>query len=221
MLILGIDSSDDFISVGLMGDDGIIASQASDLSGQNKNMLHEAISQLMRENGLEMQMLNGVAVALGPGSFTGLRVGLAVAKGISWSLKIPLVGISSLMAIAACSSIESGKILALKDARRDEFYFAGFTKNADTLFQEIPDSVGSFEDVDKVRSKGFIPAGPGVPAFGKKYKEEIEKILIDIDQIGGAIAKLGMQKIIGGDILDTASVVPHYIRAPKAKVWNH
>jgi tRNA threonylcarbamoyladenosine biosynthesis protein TsaB len=223
LLILGIDSSDDFLSAGLAGPDGIIISKSSDVSAQNKNMLHSAITELMAESRFELKSINGVAISIGPGSFTGLRVGLAVAKGICWSLSLPLAGVSSLMGIAACASIDSGKILAIKDARRDEFYFAGFDKRGDKLTQEILDSVGPPDAIPELLSKGFKPTGPGAAVFFKKqhFSDSDDSIPFAIQNIGGAVAKLGRQMILSGQTLDTASAIPHYIRTPKAKEWNH
>lgn len=223
LLILGIDSSDDFLSAGLAGPDGIIISKSSDVSAQNKNMLHSAITELMAESHTELKSISGVAVSIGPGSFTGLRVGLAVAKGICWSLSLPLAGVSSLKAIAACVSTDSGKILAIKDARRDEFYYAGFDKRGDLLIQGIPDTVGPPEIIPKLLSSGYGLTGPGAAVYLKKHHTggAVEAIPFAVQNIGGAVATLGRQMILAGQALDTASAIPHYIRAPKAKEWNH
>jgi tRNA threonylcarbamoyladenosine biosynthesis protein TsaB len=223
LLILGIDSSDDFLSAGLAGPDGIIISKSSDISAQNKNMLHAAITELMAESRTELKSISGVAISIGPGSFTGLRVGLAVAKGICWSLSLPLAGVSSLMAIAACASTASGKILAIKDARRDEFYYAAFEKQGARLIQEIPDSVGPPDAIPELLSRGFKLTGPGAMVYIKKHhsENELDSIPFAIENIGGAVATLGRQMILAGQTLDTASAIPHYIRAPKAKEWNH
>jgi tRNA threonylcarbamoyladenosine biosynthesis protein TsaB len=78
-MILGIDSSDDFISVGLAGPSGIIVSRSSEPKAQNKNTLHGFLSETLAEAGVSLGQIDGVAIAIGPGSFTGLRVGLAAA----------------------------------------------------------------------------------------------------------------------------------------------
>ena len=114
MVVLGIDSSDRFISVGLTDASTVLISQSSDPEDRNKNLLHQFIVDTLKAARVTLDDIDGVSIAIGPGSFTGLRVGLAVAKGICWARHLSLAGVSSLMAVAACARKTTEKILAVK-----------------------------------------------------------------------------------------------------------
>ncbi len=207
MLILGIDSSDDFVSVGIAGPEGTLVSVSSQPEQRNKNVLHALLVESLTKIKMSLDNLNGIAVALGPGSFTGLRVGLAAAKGLGWSLNLPLAGVSSLTVIAHASPID-GRILAIKDARRSEFYYGGFEKKGYDIVRLIPDSVGTSEDITRLISENFKPVGPGLRALSRAGDT------IDPNIIGGTIARLGRQMILAGEKLDISSASPSYIRMP-------
>ena len=157
-ITLGIDSSDEFLSVGLAGPDAVIISRSSEPGSQNKNMLHQYLRYVLDEANVNMGEIGAVSIAIGPGSFTGLRVGLAVAKGICWSLGLPLAGVSSLLAIAYSAKEDLDRILVVKDARRNEFYFAAFERVGNMLMQVIPDAVGSADEALAILAHGFFHA---------------------------------------------------------------
>jgi tRNA threonylcarbamoyladenosine biosynthesis protein TsaB len=221
-IILGIDSSDESLSVGLAGADGIILSRATEPGSKNKNMLHQFLNEILDEANIKIGSIEGVGLAIGPGSFTGLRVGLAVAKGICWSMGLPLVGISSLLAIAHCADKDLNRIVTVKDARREEFYYAAYERAGGNLGQIIPDSVGPAEQILNVIMKGFKPVGPGVAELGRHS----QGVPINLDEgfdrqrLGGIVALLGIQKIAVGDTLDVSSAAPVYIRTPQPKEWK-
>jgi tRNA threonylcarbamoyladenosine biosynthesis protein TsaB len=221
LVMLGIDSSDDFISVGLADSGKILISRSSEPETRNKNMIHSFITDVLKEGGKNIDDLGSVAVAIGPGSFTGLRVGLATAKGICWPLGLRLVGVSSLLAVAKCARISVGKILAVKDAKRSEFYYAGYLGNNGSLKQLISDTAGSAQDIIELIRDGYVVAGPGIEELRKHLSSQIDSIAeYDRHGLGGAVALLGLDMIIKGETLDLATSAPNYIRTPKPKEWK-
>jgi tRNA threonylcarbamoyladenosine biosynthesis protein TsaB len=222
LVTLGIDSSDDFVSVGLAGPTGIIISRSSAPEARNKNILHHFLLDVLRQTETKLDDVQGVAVAIGPGSFTGLRVGLAVAKGICWSLKLPLAGISSLLAVARCAVFSKGRIMAVKDARRNEFYYTGYLLDGEKMEQMIPDAIGLPQDIIELIEKGFKPVGPGIIEL-RKYAPK-SPLLMETnyrrEEIGGAIAMAGQEMIAKGNTLDIASAAPRYIRVLKPREWK-
>jgi tRNA threonylcarbamoyladenosine biosynthesis protein TsaB len=222
LVTLGIDSSDEYLSVGLSSGEKIILSRSNEPRAQNKNALHAFMLSVMEEAGYRIDGLNGVAIAIGPGSFTGLRVGLAVAKGICWATGLPLAGVSSLMAIAQAATIETNRILAVKDARRDEFYYAGFIREDDGFAQTIPDSVGGAEEVIAHAAGGYALVGPGLVALSRYpgSPQAISGLGYDRDLIGGVVARLGAGQLTAGKTLDLATAIPNYIRVPKPREWK-
>lgn len=221
MVVLGIDSSDEFLSVGLADQSGMLASLASDLGLRNKNLLHGFVEKVLDDRGFLLSSLGGISVAIGPGSFTGLRVGLAVAKGICWSLKLPLTGVSTLRAVAMCCNAPSSRIVAVKDARRDEFYYAAYIRN-DGLQQTIPDSVGTAEDVLQLVSDRYLPIGPGLAELARRLGDKLSLLDegYDKNNLGGMVAVAGREAIVEGKTLDLRSATPNYIRVPKPREWK-
>ena len=221
MVTLGIDSSDDFISVGLADSGRILISRSSEPEARNKNMIHRFISDILKEAGKNINDLESVAVVIGPGSFTGLRVGLATAKGICWPLGLPLVGISSLLAVAKCAQITDGNFLTVKDAKRSEFYYAGYRKDDSNLEQLIPDTIGPAQDIIDLMEDGFAIAGPGIEELRKHLSSRVESIgKYHRHGLGGAVALIGLDMISKGETLDLATSAPNYIRTPKPKEWK-
>jgi tRNA threonylcarbamoyladenosine biosynthesis protein TsaB len=221
-VILGVDSSDEFLSVGLVGPDGLIISRSSEPGSHNKNMLHRFLDDVMGEANVKMEHIAGVAISQGPGSFTGLRVGLAVAKGICWSLALPLAGVSSLLAIAHCAAKDKNRLVAVKDAKREEFYFAAFEREGDRLTRLTTDSVGPAAEVFRLISDGFKGVGPGVAALAR-YAKGGQFVLdegYDREAIGGIVAVLGKEKIASGETLEIATAAPVYVRVPKPREWK-
>ncbi len=215
MMILGIDSSDEFISVGVAGPEGVIVSKSSGVEARNKNILHGFMVDTLTEKGLSFSDLDGVAIAIGPGSFTGLRVGLAAAKGLCWSMNIPLTGVSSISAVAGCSISGSEKLLAIKDARKAEFYYGGFAVSKAGMKQTIPDSIGSSEDISVLTGKGYKVVGPGIAALKKNLNFQFT-VDDDFDRAcpGGEIARQGRASLISGDKLNVSEAEPNYMRIP-------
>lgn len=216
MIVLGIDSSDDFVSVGLASADGVIVSIVSGVEARNKNEVHSLINSTLDVSKISMARIEGVAVAIGPGSFTGLRVGLAAAKGLCWTLNLPLVGVSSLSGLLGCLENEWSKVLMVKDAKRNEFYYGGFEKKDGAISQTIPDSVRSADEIADLISGGYLIAGPGVGAFSKRKGacSTMEMIGFDRQRAGGEIARRGREMLLSGARLDLRSAAPVYLRTP-------
>ncbi len=213
MTILGIDSSDDYISVGIVTGSEIVISRSSD--GKMKNIVHSFMMETLEEAGISLSDIGGVAVSIGPGSFTGLRVGLAAAKGICWAKRLPLAGVPSLKVLAACVKTDCDRFITIKDAKRGEFYYGGFSMIDGVLSQIIPDSIGSagkvvsaFDDIKAV--------GPGVAVLMKNQidLEKITEIPYNPELLGGEVARLGEIMIASGKTLEPSDSAPVYIRIP-------
>jgi tRNA threonylcarbamoyl adenosine modification protein YeaZ len=215
-MILGIDSSDDYVSVGLAAADEVLMSKSSGHEARNKNVLHSLMNDVLGEQGVSIEEIDGVAVAIGPGSFTGLRVGLAAAKGLCWAGNIPLAGVSSVAGILGCCGTGWEKLLVVKDAKRDEFYYGGFEKNDDVVTQTIPDSVGSAGEIAELCSEDYSIAGPGIPALRERREFTLNtgEMEFNSDRAGGEIARRGREMILSDRTLNLRTSSPVYIRIP-------
>jgi len=129
-LILNIDTALDIASVCLSKEGNVLQLSSSENQKDHASWLHTAIAELLQKSGHSSKDLDAVAVSVGPGSFTGLRVGLAAAKGFCYALSIPLITLNSLAIIAFAVKDEAlDMICPLIDARRMEVFTAIYDKD--------------------------------------------------------------------------------------------
>ncbi len=210
--ILAIDSSMSELRVALKYADGRITSKSNKDRYRHAEFVFILIENLLAENDIARSDLNAVIVSTGPGSFTGLRVGMASAKGLAVSMNIPIVGISTFSAAARRLYAEVGKAAILIPSRRNEYYL-GVMDSEDLDFRSI--SVISLPDcIDKIKDIPVLP----IDFDASEFKD---LRIIKPDQFDYHIADLidaGFQKLksSGGDNID--SLEPLYIQKFSAKI---
>ncbi len=128
MNLLAIDTSTPFAVVVVSREDGSLVVASIDSGHKHGRQLVPAIRKVLQEAGLRVSDLAGVAVGLGPGSYTGLRIGLTAAKTLAYAAGIPLVGLNSLEIIAQNAPADAHRISVVADAQRDELYVANFAR---------------------------------------------------------------------------------------------
>mgnify|MGYP002512211165 CR=1 FL=1 len=111
---------------------------------------------LLQACGCKVSDLSAVAVAAGPGSFTGVRIGVAAAKGFAWGGELPCYGVSTLEAMAQNLGVYQGYVVPAMDARRNQTYTAVFHAQAGQLTRKMEDCAISFEDLGKFLKKSFL-----------------------------------------------------------------
>jgi tRNA threonylcarbamoyladenosine biosynthesis protein TsaB len=133
---------------------------------KQSELLPGAIRKLLADHGVSLGQLKGIAIGLGPGSFTGLRIGLATAKGLSYAAKLPLSGVSSLAAIAY-EGPSDALLFPTAQARQGELYLGEYLRRGQVIEQVAPErAVAPAELADLLRgSPEALALGPGVSAF--------------------------------------------------------
>ncbi|MDZ7723989.1 MAG: tRNA (adenosine(37)-N6)-threonylcarbamoyltransferase complex dimerization subunit type 1 TsaB [candidate division KSB1 bacterium] len=124
MLHLGIETATPTCAVALLTDDTLLAESRLNIRNVHASRLFQLIDSLFRHADRRMQDLNAVSVSIGPGSFTGLRIGLASAKGIATGLDIPVIPVPTLSALARQAPAENGRLYPFIRARKNEYYTA-------------------------------------------------------------------------------------------------
>ena len=143
MLTLALDSAADGISVAVLNGKDVLAQDAAQMARGQGEALIPMIQAVVQKTGLQMNNLDQIAVSVGPGSFTGVRIGLATARAIAMALDKPVWGVSTLAA-AACGV--AGKVLAVSDTKRDDFYTQLFQDG-----QEVePPCIRTLEEIAKL-----------------------------------------------------------------------
>lgn len=132
MRILALDTALGACSVALVEDGIIRARRYQDRTRGHAEVLMDLVSEVEDEAGFRSLDCDRLAVSVGPGTFTGLRVSLAAARGLALATGLPLVGITTLQAIAAGDTLEQGQVIALLDAKRGEVYGQVFDAGSQT-----------------------------------------------------------------------------------------
>jgi tRNA threonylcarbamoyladenosine biosynthesis protein TsaB len=169
-MIICLETSTSMCSVALCDDAGVIALRESDMDKSHASSLTVYIDELLKESGLKAKDLEAVAVSKGPGSFTGLRIGVSVAKGIAYSASIPIIGIDTTLSMfyglnnmTHIKSLTDSNTLfcPMLDARRSEVYYAVYDPDG-RLFKGISASVidgESFIDIPETHKIIFFGDG--------------------------------------------------------------
>jgi len=184
VILLGFDTATRATSVALRLDDGSTLQARDDPApdahpGHATRLLGMA-DELLERAGIGWSALGGIAVGLGPGRFTGLRVGVATARGLAQSLSVELVGVSTLRALAcpALDACESEGVLAVIDALRGEVFAAGYAAGDDGAVRElaVPKPVRPEQLGDAIREAGGEPGAhwPAVGDGAARYRSELE-----------------------------------------------
>ena len=132
--ILNIETATKNCSVSLAKDgQTILCKEIAEQGYSHAERLHVFIEEILKKTKVKIQELHAVAVSKGPGSYTGLRIGVSTAKGLCYALGIPLIALDTLQVLAHQVSVDNGIIVPMLDARRMEVYSAIFDKNHDNI----------------------------------------------------------------------------------------
>ncbi|RNF38946.1 tRNA (adenosine(37)-N6)-threonylcarbamoyltransferase complex dimerization subunit type 1 TsaB [Planococcus salinus] len=148
MICLGIDTSNSPLSIALAKDQTVLIEEISNLKINHSLTAMPAIEEMMKKANVMPADLTHIAVAQGPGSYTGVRIGLTIAKTLAWSLKIPLHMVSSLKVLAANGQYFDGIICPVMDARRGTAFTGAY--RGGTLEEVIADRHSDFKDFLKI-----------------------------------------------------------------------
>lgn len=173
MIVLAIDTALEDCSVAIVAPKGTVLRERT-IGRGHAEYLMPAIAGLLADAGLAVRDLDRIAVSTGPGSFTGLRVGIAAARGLALATGVPVIGVPTLLAHAALAAelgsglSESGRpILVLLPAREDECYAQLFSSEAEPLEALFIASIR--ELAERARAEGFRVAGAGAARLGPGF----------------------------------------------------
>ena len=172
-LILSIDSSIPSGSVALLDSDRILSQKVFPEDLPSSKGLLEYIDQLLTDNRLELKEVDGFCITTGPGSFTGLRVGLSLLKGLALGTGKPFIGIDTLEALASQVAPCSSLICPLLDARKKEVYTAFFKYKGNNLVRQSADIATTPEKLADQILESTIFVGQGIEVYGDYLKKRL------------------------------------------------
>ena len=210
--ILNIETATKNCSVALAKDGKtIVCKEIAEEGYSHAERLHVFIEEIIKEVGITLQDLSAVAVSQGPGSYTGLRIGVSAAKGLCYALDIPLIAIDTLQALASQLTIANGLIIPMIDARRMEVYSAVFSPNLEQKREVLAEIIteNSFENLQETLYF--------VGDCAEKCKSVLTKEnYIFLDEIVYPSAKemsfLSFEKFKKSDTVDVAYFEPYYLK---------
>ncbi len=225
MKILSIDSSGLVASVALMSDDILVGEYTIHNKKTHSQTLLPMIADMLDMAEIAPAELDCVAVSEGPGSFTGLRIGASTAKGLAWTLGIPIVPVSSLMGLAANITEPGTVVCPIMDARRNQVYY-GIYRITGGIPDVVcgPDVAGIETACQKADALGepVVYLGDGVPVFEEVIRENST---VDIRFAGAgkryqdaaSVAELGRRLYAEGKYVKAADFAPVYLRKSQAE----
>ena len=224
MLIAGIDTATVQVSVAIGGHEGVLASTQSCRARQHAEVLTPAIEFTCRQARIELSEISVVAVDLGPGLFTGLRVGVAAAKAMAHALNVPMIGVSSLDLLAFPVRFTSRLIVAAIDARRGELFYA-FYRQVPGGIQRLTDyRVGSPDDLASellAASEECLLVGDGAVRY-KEVFDGLSKTEIVEEGLAypsaSSLVMLAHARALREEWVKPWDLQPLYLRRPDAEI---
>ena len=224
MLILAFETSAKAAGVALHNGASLLGECYQNTGLTHSQTLMVMAEDLLKQCALTAQDVTHVAVAAGPGSFTGVRIGVAAAKGFAWGAQLPCVGVSTLEAMARGLGVYEGVVCAVMDARRSQVYNALFRAERGCLQRITEDRAIALADLqaELAQLEGAIYlVGDGSSLTHKTLASQIPNLVLPpehrLHQRGAGVALAALEKIAAGDVADGAALQPNYLRLSQAE----
>ncbi len=223
MIVLGLETATPVCGVALGRGDSVLVERSLNVGTHHAERLLPMIRDALEEAGMGLRDIDGIAVSIGPGSFTGLRIGLSTAKSLCWSAGLPLVAVPTLEAMAAQFPHAACPVCPALDARKKEVYAALYDMSSGGPRTLIAPAA--------VLPVPFVSSLTGPTLFvgdgARLYRKEIVGILGEAARFApppldrpsaAAVAALGLSRLGRGETEDLARVEPVYLRKSEAEL---
>lgn len=231
MKILAIETATALGGVALIDDKKLLAEYGMDMAMAHGEMLMVMVDRILKDGGLGPDDLDALAVSIGPGSFTGLRVGVSTVKGLATGTSIPIAAVSTLEALAWNGQAGRHFICPMIDARKGEVYTAQFSSEGDGILKRVTEDQVLSPEVLCVRLREAsthptVFLGDGALRYREVLVNRLgRRALFPPAPISRSfpsmVAWLGLQKLRRGEAADARTLAPMYIRRPDAEVnWE-
>jgi len=224
--ILGIETSTKTGSVAIVSEDGVVAQYSLNIEVTHSERLMSTIDRVLKDTGLAVHDLDGFSVAIGPGSFTGLRIGLSTVKGLALATGRPIAAVPTLQALAWNLPYCAYPVCTLLDARKNEVYASLYRFAGTALVQILPEAAMSIFRLAGQISEKVVFTGEG----SRIYRNGIQELFGEravfaphsaVLPSGAKVAEIGLDMIKSGRQAEPDRLTPLYIRRPEAEVaWE-
>ena len=227
MLILGITTSTAQVGCAIGGHEGVLGAVQSIRGRRHAETLVPAIEFLCRQTRVELRDIGAVAVDLGPGMFTGLRVGVAAAKAFSHARRLPMIGVASLDLLAFPLRHSTRRIVCALDAGRGEIFHASYRQSPGGVQRitepEVASPADLASDLDATGEEVLL-AGDGALRHHGSFDTIRRVELADHGEaypLAGSLVQLAHARALREEFVNPTEVVPIYLRQPDAEInWT-
>ncbi len=219
MKILALETSTEYCSVALW-QDGTVSERCELVGQKHSEVLMSMLDALLREAGVTVKQVDGIAFGKGPGSFTGARIACGVAQGLAFGANLSVVGVCTLQALAEASGKD--KVIAAIDARMGEMYLAVYEKRDGDWTAVIDPCLCKAESAPMVAGENWFGVGSGFamsspsPGGRGKLVQRYASQLIGVDEKAvpqaSAVVRIGVRGFAQGAAVDAALALPLYLR---------
>ena len=224
MLILAFETSAKAASVALSDGNKLLGESYQNTGLTHSQTLMPMAQELLKSCGYTPQQVEAVAVAAGPGSFTGIRIGVAAAKGFAWGKELPCYGVSTLEAMARSLGAWDGLVVPVMDARRSQVYTATFLAENGKLSRMCQDRAVSLQELGeelKNVEKSIFLVGDGSVLCYNTLKDKVAKLILPpehrMHQRATGVALVAADLIAAGESGNGAELTPNYLRLSQAE----
>ena len=224
MKILAVDTSATAASVAVAEENKLIGEFSINTALTHSQTLMPMVDVLLKNTGLSVNDINAVAVNAGPGSFTGVRIGVAAVKGIAFPKNLPCVSVSTLESMAYNMLGNDCVVCSVMDARCSQVYNALFRVKGCTVTRMTDDRALSLTDLkNELRNinEKVVLVGDGAVLCSKFLGEELENIMLapfnNRIQTASSVAYAAFEKINNGETVKADELMPVYLRLPQAQ----
>jgi tRNA threonylcarbamoyladenosine biosynthesis protein TsaB len=213
MKLLVLDTSTEWCSAALWLD-GQLESRRVLAEQRHSSLLLPMVDELLRTSDVRLGQLDGIAYGAGPGSFTGLRIACAVTQGLALGAELPVVGVSTLEAIAEQAA--AARVLTVLDARMSEVYWAAYERAGSGWRARVAPQLALPESVQVPEGGDWVGAGNGFSVLDAALRARLSGTLVRVDDTlmpdAAAMAPLAAAAFARGESVDAALAAPIYLR---------
>jgi tRNA threonylcarbamoyladenosine biosynthesis protein TsaB len=206
MRFAAIECSTEWCSVAVW-DAGVICAVERRAGNRHSELALPMLQELLHGSGIGLGELEAVAFGAGPGSFTGLRIACGIAQGLAFARGLPLLGVSTLEALAEETNAQ--RVVACIDARMREVYYAALEKRGGRWQETIPAQCVAPAAAPVPPGPGWVGCGSGFAVYGNLG---LERVLPEVHPTALAVAQLAAPRLAAGEGVDAALAAPLYLR---------
>ena len=219
MRVLGVETSTLAGGVALLDEDRVVGEYLLDVGVTHSERLLAAVDRVLADARWTLDDVEAIAVAVGPGSFTGLRIGLGTVKGLAFARATRIAAVPTLDAMAAVLPFAALPVCPVIEARRDEVYTSRFRWTGTEMIRDWDYLALSPDELGARLSEPTILIGPAARAVQSPYARSAPAARRMPS--AACVAQLGVDRVRRGETVDAARLVPFYLRPSQAELRRH